>query len=126
MKRGREDAEEEEEEIDTTKKKEEQTELVFALAKMDDGDSFTCSAQLTEAEIALLVPKFVDSGPIDRCDEVNSNGPAARALKKFYKYVEYDQGTDVGHFLEGAPITDVSTVDLANTRARTIVWFGYQ
>jgi hypothetical protein len=96
-------------------------EMVFIVCVNGEGDVQTCSVELTEEEIALLVPRFVRSTGLDRCTEVEAKGPAAEVLHQIYFYAK-GMGGDL---YEKSAAIDVSTVDIANTRARTIVWFDW-
>ena len=96
-------------------------ETVFIVCVNGEGDIQTCSVELTEEEIALLVPRFVRSTWRDRCKEVEAKGPAAEVLHQIYFYAK-GMGGDL---YEKSAATDVSTIDIANTRARTIVWLDW-
>lgn len=96
-------------------------ETVFIVCVNGEGDVQTCSVELTEEEIALLVPRFVRSTGLDRCNEIEAKGPAADVLHQIYFYAK-GMGGDL---YEKSAATDVSTIDIASARARTIVWFDW-
>ena len=101
-----------------------QTEPVLIIVIYDDPDLTTTSVvHLYSDEIALLVPKFVGSGPVYRQNEVSGGGLAARVLRKIFNY-EVDDRDDT--FFEDETKDSVIWTTAANTRARTIVCFGYQ
>lgn len=97
------------------------TEKVFVLGQFEDGHAIACVAEFTEAEIALLVPEFVESVPSNRDDEIRTNGPAAIVLKKFHTYVKQEDTTGF-YMYEATPVKEVRLAELAKSRARTIVW----
>lgn len=115
MKRSRDDGDEEQ---PITEAKE----MVYVVDVLDDGSASVYVADLTKEEIALIVPRFVGSGPICRNEEVSNDGPAAHVLRKFQHYVEEDPGC---WYAEG-PVKEVGFLELANSRARTIVWDAWE
>lgn len=103
-------------------------ETVFIVSIHKSGGFATYSAQLTEAEIALLVPAFVGSKQSARAHEVLLNGPASGVLKKIYHYrnAKYDLtyvNNEPDTWYEQAPVTFVPFDAPAATQGRTIVWY---
>lgn len=119
MKRSRDN---EEEEV-KGKNDEPTTKLVFIVSIGEDHDFKTFRADLTQAELDLLAPRFVRSGPNDRESEVSTNGPAAAVLRKI---MEYRVDPDDGAFGEFEGWVEASSAFVSENAAHTIVWFDFE